>query len=91
MKNGFLPCLRGELWKVFHARALYVTLAVGFLIQLYNVGCNIGYVQMIYDAGTRHVDAKSLYLLVKRRRKFRLLFVSMAIPAVGADTLWMVM
>ncbi len=64
MKNGFLPCLRGELWKVFHARALYVTLAVGFLIQLYNVGCNIGYVQMIYDAGTRHVDGDTRSLFI---------------------------
>lgn len=48
MKHGFVPCLRGELWKVFHARALYIALTVGLLIQLYNVLYNIEYVRHIY-------------------------------------------
>ena len=65
MKNGFLPCLRGELWKVFHARAFYIALAAGLLIQLYNVVWNIEYVQEIYNSGPRHADGdtRSLFIL----------------------------
>ena len=65
MKNGFLPCLRGELWKVFHARAFYIALAAGLLIQLYNVVWNIEYVQGIYNSGPRHADGdtRSLFIL----------------------------
>ncbi|MGM9606334.1 MAG: hypothetical protein ACI3XJ_02395 [Oscillospiraceae bacterium] len=64
-KSSFWPCLRGELWKVFHSRAFYAALIAGLLIQLCNVGRNIWYVQLLYDGGARHVDGdtRSLFIL----------------------------
>lgn len=65
MRKRFWPLLRNELWKVLHSRALYVALALGVAIQLYNVCWNVWYVQEIYEDGARHAggETRSLFIL----------------------------